>query len=212
MHQTGVDAHYIGTREKFSGYKGIYCCMYSDYDYGAQVKGIVYSHIHQVHLGVALGCRFCPRKCWWQACYWSIHMQSVHPQEPKFEPLVLPENIKAEPIECKVQITEERFEIPTPKRLLEAEKEVETSKHIKQELDEAHALQELAKSDDSHSYAFQSTKAHPQSSVAAIHYCKKPSTASQVASAIIMEDVVVVPKTEDESTDEEDSSNKPIPE
>ena len=60
MHQTGVDARYIGTREKLSGYKGIYCCMFSDCDYGAQVKGIVYSHIHRVHLGVALGCRFCP--------------------------------------------------------------------------------------------------------------------------------------------------------
>ena len=211
MHQTGVDARYIGTREKLSGYKGIYCCLYSDCDYGAQVKGIVYSHIRQAHLGVALGCRFCPGKCWWQARYWSIHMQSVHPQEPKFEPLVLPENIKAEPIESKVQITEERFEIPTPKHLLETEKEAETSKCIKQELDEAHALQEFAKSDDSHLYAFQSTKAHPQSSVAAIHYCKKPSTASQVASAIIMEDVVVVPETEDELTDEEDSSNKPVP-
>ena len=95
---------------------------------------------------------------------------------------------------------------------MEIEKEVETSKCIKQELDEAHALQELAKSDDSHSYTFQSTKAHPQSAVVAICYRKKPSIASQVASTIVMEDVVVVPKTEeDESTDEEDSSNKPIP-
>ena len=126
MHQTGVDAHYIGTDEKLSGYKGIYCCMYSDCDYRAQVKGIVYSHIRRVHLGVALGCRFCTRKCWWQAPYWSIHMQSVHPQEQKFKPLVLPKNIKAEPIESEVQITEERFEIPTPKRLLETEKEAET--------------------------------------------------------------------------------------
>ena len=138
-------------------------------------------------------------------------MQSVHPQEPKFESLVLPENIKAEPVESEVQITEERFEIPTPKHLMETKKEAETSKCIKQELHEAHTLQELSKSDDSHSYAFQSTKAHPQSAVAAILYCKKPSIASQVASAIVMEDVVVVPETEDESTDEEDSSNKPVP-
>ena len=122
MHQTGVDARYIGTREKLSGYKGIYCCMFSDCDYGAQVKSIVYLHIHRVHLGVALGCRFCPEKCWWQARYWSIHMQSIHPQEPKFEPLVLPENIKAEPVESKVQITEERFEIPTPKHPMENRK------------------------------------------------------------------------------------------
>ena len=127
-------------------------------------------------------------------------MQSIHSQEPKFEPLVLPENIKAEPVESEVQITEERLKIPTPKHPMETKKEVETSKCIKQELDEAHALQELAKSNDSHSYAFQSTKAHPQSGVAAICYHKKPSIASQVASAIIMEDVVVVPETEEDES------------
>ena len=139
-------------------------------------------------------------------------MQSVHPQEPKFKPPVLPENIKAEPVESEVQITEERFKIPTPKHPMETEKEVETSKCIKQELDEAHALQELAKSDDSHSYVFQSTKTHPQSAVVAIRYCKKPSIASQVASTIVMEDIVVIPETEeDKSMDEEDSSNKPVP-
>ena len=136
-------------------------------------------------------------------------MQSIHPQEPKFEPLVLPKNIKAEPIESKVQITEERFEIPTPKQLLETEKEVETSKCIKQELDEAHVLWELAKSDDSHLYAFQSTKAHPQSAIVAIRYHKKPSTASQVASAIVMEDIVL--DVEDEPLDEEDQPSKPTP-
>ena len=136
-------------------------------------------------------------------------MKSVHPQEPKFESLVLPENIKAEPIESEVQITEERFEIPTPKRLLEAENEAETTKRIKQELDEVHALQALAKSDNSHNYAFQSTRAFPQSSVAAIHYCKKPSTASQVASAIVMEDIVL--DVEDELLDEEDQPSKPTP-
>ena len=74
MHQTGADAHYISIHEKLLGYKGIYCCMFGDCDYTAQVKGIVYSHIRQVHLGVALGCRFCPKKSWWQARYWSIHM------------------------------------------------------------------------------------------------------------------------------------------
>ena len=41
---------------------------------------------------------------------------------------------------------------------------------------------------------------------------KKPSIASQVASTIVMEDVVVIPETEeDESKDKEDSSNKPVP-
>ena len=189
MHQTGVDARYIGTREKLSGYKGIYCCMFGDCDYAAQVKGIVYSHIRRVHLGVALGCRFCPEKSWWQARYWSIHMQNVHPQESKFEPLILPEGIKAEPVESEIVITQEKFEIPIPKRTTESAEEASVTKRIKRELSEAHALQELAKSDESHSYAFQSTKAHPQSAVAAIRYRTKPSVASQVATAIVLEDV-----------------------
>ena len=189
MHQTGVDARYIGTREKLSGYKGIYCCLFDDCDYAAQVKGIVYSHIRRVHLGVALGCRFCPEKSWWQACYWSIHMQNVHPQESKFEPLILPESIKAEPVESVIVITQEKFEIPIPKRTTESAEEASVTKRIKRKLSEAHALQELAKSDESHSYAFQSTKAHPQSAVTAIRYRTKPSMASQVATAIVLEDV-----------------------
>ena len=44
MHQTGVDARIIGTCEKLSGYKGIYCCMFGDCDYSAQVKG-VFAHL-----------------------------------------------------------------------------------------------------------------------------------------------------------------------
>ena len=134
--------------------------MFGDCDYVAQVKGIVYSHVCRVHLGVALGCRFCPEKSWWQARYWSIHMQSVHPQEPKFEPLVLPENIKAEPVKSEVQITEERFEIPNPKRPLESTREAEITKHIKQELSESQALRELAKSDEGHSICCQPINHH----------------------------------------------------
>ena len=203
MHQTGVDAHYIGTREKLLGYKGIYCCMFGDCDYGAQVKGIVYSHIHWVHLGVALGCRFCPKKSWWQAHYWSIHMQNIHPQEPIFEPLVLPENIKAELVESEVQITKERFEIPTPKCLLESAKEAEVTKRIKQELSKSQALQELAKSGESHTYAFQSTPACPQSTVVAIRYRREPSVANQLATALVMQDIVDI-EGGDEPLDEED--------
>ena len=84
-------------------------------------------------------------------------MQNAHPQEPKFEPLVIPKNIKAEPVESKFQMTEEWFEIPTPKHLLEAKKEAETTKCIKQKLSETQALRELAKSDEGYSYTFQSS-------------------------------------------------------
>ena len=79
------------------------------------------------------------------------------PPRTKFEPLVIPENIKAEPVESEVQMTEEWFEIPTPKHLCEAEKEAETTKCMKQKLSETQALLELAKSDEGYSYTFQSS-------------------------------------------------------
>ena len=60
LHETGMDGKYIGTRENLPGYKGLYCCLFGNCDYGAQVRGHTLSHIQCVHLGAAFGCRFCP--------------------------------------------------------------------------------------------------------------------------------------------------------
>ena len=124
-------------------------------------------------------------------------MQNVHPQQPKFEPLVLPEGIKAKPVESEIVITQEKLEIPVPKRSSEADKDATITKHIKRELSETQALEELARTDESHTFAFQSTRANPQSAVTAIRHRIKPSVASQVASAIVLEDV----ETEDKSVE-----------
>ena len=58
LHETGLDGKYIGTRENLPGYKGLYCCLFGNCDYGAQVRGNTLSHIRRVHLGAAFGCRF----------------------------------------------------------------------------------------------------------------------------------------------------------
>ena len=58
-------------------------------------------------------------------------MQNVHPQESKFEPLILPEGIKAGPIESEIVITQEKFEIPIPKRTTESAEEASVTKRIK---------------------------------------------------------------------------------
>ena len=56
VHDTGIPAKYIGSRENLPQYKGLYCCLYDSCDYGAQVRASTLSHIRRVHLGHALGC------------------------------------------------------------------------------------------------------------------------------------------------------------
>ena len=116
LHETGVDGKYIGSRENLSEYKGLYCCLFENCEYGAQVRGNTYSHIHRVHLGAAFGCHFCPTRAWWQAMSWSNHMDSVHPDQPKYEDVQLPdgplEGIKVKP---EFFAEQESFTIPVPK-------------------------------------------------------------------------------------------------
>ena len=45
LHETGMDGKYIGTRENLPGYEGLYCCLFDNCDYGAQVRGNTLSHI-----------------------------------------------------------------------------------------------------------------------------------------------------------------------
>ena len=116
LHETGVDGKFIGTRENLPGYKGLYCCLFGNSDYGAQVRGNTLFHIHQVHLEAAFGCRFCPELAWWQARSWSNHIDSVHSHEPKYEALQLSSGpIEAVKIEPDIFVAEEHFTIPFPK-------------------------------------------------------------------------------------------------
>ena len=115
LHETGVDAKYIGARENLSEYNGLYCCLFGDCEYGAQVRGNTYSHIRRVYLSAAFGCRFCPTLAWWQARSWSNHMDSVHSNQTKYEDVQLPsgplEGVKIEP---ELFIEQESFTIPVP--------------------------------------------------------------------------------------------------
>ena len=116
LHQTRVPAKYIGHREGIGPYKGLYTCNYGDCDYGAQARPVVCTHIWWVHLGIAIGCRYCPTKCWWQPRYWAAHMHESHADKPIFEPLVMPHGeLQAEQIDPEIFLTEEHFEIPDPK-------------------------------------------------------------------------------------------------
>ena len=117
VHETGVDNKYIGARENLPQYRGLYCCLYGDCDYGAQVRGATLSHIRRVHLGHAIACKYCPQKAWWQARYWLIHMSEEHPDLPIYEIVNLPPNLEAVKVEPDIFVSEERFEVPVPKEV-----------------------------------------------------------------------------------------------
>ena len=110
LHMTGVQPEHITDRKKIraeGSYKGYYSCTFKDCAYIAQTHGVVATHVRKVHLGHALSCRFCPATAWWQARYWSDHMDKVHSDQPKYEPLSFPEGtIKAEEVSA-VDIPEE---------------------------------------------------------------------------------------------------------
>ena len=117
VHETGVDSKYIGARENLPQYRGLYCCLYGNCDYGVQVRGATLSHIRRVHLGHAIACKYCPQKAWWQARYWLVHMSEEHPDLPVYEIVNLPPNLEAVKVEPDVFIAEERFEVPVPKEI-----------------------------------------------------------------------------------------------
>ena len=86
LHMTGVNPEHITDRKRIGAegsYKGYYSCAFQDCDYIAQTHGVVATHVRKVHLGHALSCHFCPATAWWQARYWSEHMDKVHSDQPK---------------------------------------------------------------------------------------------------------------------------------
>ena len=70
---------------------------------------------------------------WWRAHHWSSHIENVCNDQPKFEFLALPEGeIKAEPIDSNLFISEEHFEIPNPQRSV-PESEKSPAKYVDEE-------------------------------------------------------------------------------
>ena len=182
LHETGVDGKFIGTTENLIGYRGLYCCLYGDCDYGAQVRGNMLSHIHRVHLGAAFGCRFCPELAWWQARSWSNHMDSVHASEPKCEALQLPSSPReAVKIEPNLFTAKEHFTIPVPKST-DTEDEP-SSKRIKQEVSGLMTYQEFEKASKEGDIVLRAqgkNPLQPHPKVAMIRYHTGP-TGGQVA-------------------------------
>ena len=182
LYDTGVDPKYIGSRENLAAYKGLYCCLVGNCDYGAQVRGNTLSHIRWVHLGVVFGCRFCPGSAWWQARSWSNHMESVHPLEPKYEDMVLESpgpsiQVKGEP---EVFVEEEHFVIPAPgtKTVDPTDTDEPSTKQIKKEVSKMMTYkkwEEASKEGEVCLLADSSNPIQPRPQAAAIRYRQKPS-------------------------------------
>ena len=178
MHDTGVPAKYIGSRENLPQYRGLYCCLFDSCDYGAQVRASTCSHIRRVHLGHAIGCHYCPAKGWWQARYWVNHMKSQHPGLPKFEVVVLPPNPEAVKIEPELFVQEEHFTIPVPKSQAEAPVDKPSTKRIKREVSQLMSYQEweaASKEGELYLLADSPNPNQPRPKAEAIRYRTKPS-------------------------------------
>ena len=177
LHETGVDGKYIGSRENLPAYKGLYCCLFENCEYGAQVRGNTYSHIRRVHLGAAFGCRFCPTLAWWQARSWSTHMDSVHSDQPKYEEVQLPagplEGVKIEP---ELFIEQESFTIPVPSsQPIAKTNEPSTKKRKTTGLLSYEDWEEARKEGELYLLADSPNPSQPRPKAAAIRYRTKPS-------------------------------------
>ena len=205
LHDTGVDAKYIGTREGLSGYKGLYCCLFEGCDFGAQVRANTLSHIRRVHLGHAVGCRYCPTHAWWQARTWSDHMTHTHPDVPKYPPQemssVLLGSSKGD---SEVFISEEHFEVEVPTGVSEP-----PLKKIKEEpsalLSYSEWEKELWKKEAEKGELYLCAESKdpfaPRPKTVAIKYRKREATeAEKVASAVVSEDIVTI---QEEGQDDE---------
>ena len=86
----GVDSCFISSRKSSTHTASAgYSCLFSqimkddgkivpDCDVISTTKGQLSTHIHQFHLGVAVGCYVCGRR-WWSAATWMEHMKKSHP-------------------------------------------------------------------------------------------------------------------------------------
>ena len=86
---TAIDSHFISSRRS-STHTAIagYSCLFSqvmkadgkivpECDVISTMKGQLTTHIHQFHLGVAIGCYVCGKK-WWSVATWMEHMKKLH--------------------------------------------------------------------------------------------------------------------------------------
>ena len=179
--------------------------LFEGCDFGVQVRANTLSHIRRVHLGHAVGCRYCPTHAWWQARTWSDHMTHTHPDVPKYPP----QEISSVPLgsskgDSEVSISEEHFEVEVPtgvsKPPLKKIKE-EPSALLSYSEWEKESWKKEAEKGELYLCAEPKDPFAPRPKAVAIRYRKREATeAEQVTSAVVSEDIVTI---QEEGQDDE---------
>ena len=78
---SGVPADFISGRYD----SGQYGCLYGDCDHKSSSRPGCATHIRRKHLGIALGCKFCPAKLFYKHASWQDHMRAKHIKLPVTE-------------------------------------------------------------------------------------------------------------------------------
>ena len=163
------------------------------------------SHIRRVHLGHAVGCRYCPTHAWWQARTWLDHMTHTHPDIPKYPP----QEMSSVPLgsskgDSEVFISEEHFEVEVPtgvsKPPLKKIKE-EPSTLLSYSEWEKESWKKEAEKGELYLCAEPKDPFTPRPKAVAIRYRKREATeVEKVTSPIVSEDIVTI---QEEGQDDE---------
>ena len=84
LHETGIPANMLPARDKVHRTpKGgsLYLCRHprcAERPYSGDLPGYG-SHFRRVHLGICLGCPYCPNRRYWNSTGWLKHMKEKHP-------------------------------------------------------------------------------------------------------------------------------------
>ena len=101
LHETGIPENMLPARDKVHRTpKGgsLYLCRHprcAERPYSGDLPGYG-SHFHRVHLGICLGCPYCPDRRYWNSTGWIKHMKEKHTGAPWYGSQIVDEWAQAE--------------------------------------------------------------------------------------------------------------------
>ena len=108
LHETGIPENMLPVRDKVhrthSG-GSLYICKhpkYADRPFSGDLPGYG-SHFRRVHLGICLGCPYCPDRQYWNSTGWLKHMKEGHTGAPWHGSQIVDEKAQAEALLAALQ-------------------------------------------------------------------------------------------------------------